>query len=105
MLGIAYRHCTEAATPEKARQSFSAVLLKACKLHTSARAYACLHTESKAVNRLPLPKRNASEAALQSNAIRMMLQTAGAGNLLAERADTVHAIIAHIQPRSRLNLI
>lgn len=56
-------------------------------------------------NILPLPKRNASEAAVSSNAIRTMLQTARADNLLAETADTTHSIIAYIQPHNHLNLI
>lgn len=54
---------------------------------------------------LPRPKDDAFRAALESNVIRTMLQTARADNLLAETADAIHSRIAHIQPRGRLHPI
>jgi len=100
ILYITYWHDTEATAPEKATKSFSAVLLRLANYTPVPE-----HMHVCTWRTRPLPKRHATEAALESTAITMMLLTARADNLLAETADTILSTTAHIWPHSHLNLI
>lgn len=98
LLSLSLQRFTEATTKEFLTQPIA--------VHRGQRARARTFAHrNPGCNMLPLPRDDAFRAALQSNVIRTVLQTARADHLLADTADATHSRIAHIQLRRRLHLI